>query len=168
MAWILNEFHDTVVGGHSGYLRTYKRIASLVYWEGMRKKIQEYVQACEVCQRNKYQTLAPRGLLQPLPIPTQIWSDISMDFIGGLPKVQGVDTIMVVVVRRTKYAHFLPISHLYTTKEIAKLFIQEVVRLHGFSSSIVSDRDKVFLSNFWSELFKQAGTKLKYSSAYHP
>lgn len=77
-----------------------------------------------------------------------------MDFIEGLPKVQGVDTVMVVMDSLTKYAHFLPISHPYTVKEIAELFIQEVVRLHGFPSSIVSDRDKVFLSNFWSGLFK--------------
>jgi hypothetical protein len=105
--WILHEFHDTSAGGHSGYLRTYKKIASVVFWEGMRKSIKDYVDACEVCQRNKYQTLSPGGLLQPLPIPKQIWTDISMDFIGGLPKVQGIDTVMVVVDRLTKYAHFL-------------------------------------------------------------
>ncbi|CAJ2679667.1 unnamed protein product [Trifolium pratense] len=168
IAWILHEFHDTATGGHSGYLRTYKKIAGLVFWEGMRKNIKAYVESCEVCQRNKYQTLSPGGLLQPLPIPTQLWSDISMDFIGGLPKVQGVDTIMVVVDRLTKYAHFLPVKHPYTAKDIAELFIKEIVRLHGFPSSIVSDRDRVFLSSFWTELFKQAGTKLKYSSAYHP
>jgi hypothetical protein len=168
IAWILHEFHDTAVGGHSGSLRTYKKISKLVYWEGMRKQIHDYVQACEVCQRNKYQTLSPGGLLQPLPIPTQIWSDISMDFIGGLLVVQGIDTIMVIVDRLTKYAHFLPVKHPYTARDIAELFTKEVVRLHGFPSSIVSDRDKIFLSNFWSELFKLAGTKLKFSSAYHP
>jgi hypothetical protein len=168
IAWLLHEFHDTSPSGHSGYLRTYKKLASIVYWEGMRRRIQEYVQACETCQRNKYQTLSPGGLLQPLPIPTQVWSDISMDFIGGLPKVHGIDTIMVVVDRLTKYAHFIPVSHPYTAKEIANIFIKEVVKLHGFPNSIVSDRDRVFLSTFWAELFKQAGTKLKYSSAYHP
>ncbi|CAJ2641126.1 unnamed protein product [Trifolium pratense] len=134
----------------------------------MRKKIKEYVQACEVCQRNKYQTLVPGGLIQPLPVPQQIWSDISMDFIGGLPKARGKDSILVVVDRLTKYAHFLPLAHPYSAKDVAELFIKEIVRLHGFPSSIVSDRDKVFLSNFWAELFKKAGTKLKYSSAYHP
>ena len=148
IAWILHEFHDTATGGHSGYLRTYKKIAGLVYWEGMRKCIKSYVESCEVCQRNKYQTLSPCGLLQPLPIPTQLWSDISMDFIGGLPKVQGIDTIMVVVDRLTKYAHFLPVKHPYTAKDIAELFVKEIVRLHGFPSSIVSDRDKVFLIRF--------------------
>ncbi|CAJ2644108.1 unnamed protein product [Trifolium pratense] len=166
--WLLHEFHDTSPSGHSGYLRTYKKFASIVYWEGMRRRIQEYVQACETCQRNKYQTLSPGGLLQPLPIPTQVWSDISMDFIGGLPKVHDIDTIMVVVDRLTKYANFIPVSHPYTAKDIAKIFIKDVVKLHGFPKSIVSDRDRVFLSTFWAELFKQAGTKLKYSSAYHP
>lgn len=91
-----------------------------------------------------------------------------MDFIGGLPKVQGVDVVMVVVDRLSKYAHFFPISHPYTTKSVAEVFLQDVVRLHGFPSSIVSDRDKVFLSHFWMELFKLAGTKFKYNSAYHP
>lgn len=67
-----------------------------------------------------------------------------MDFIEGLPKVHVVDTVMVMVVRLTKYAHFLPVSHPYTAKNIADLFIKEMVRLHGFPSSIVSDRDKVF------------------------
>ncbi|GAU29071.1 hypothetical protein TSUD_278270 [Trifolium subterraneum] len=148
IAWILHEFHDTATRGHSGYLRTYKKIAGLVYWEGMRKCIKSYVESCEVCQRNKYQTLSPGGLLQPLPIPTQLWSDISMDFIGGLPKSQGIDTIMVVVDRLTKYAHFLPVKHPYTAKDIAELFVKEIVRLHGFPSSIVSDRDKVFVGVF--------------------
>ncbi|KAI5425278.1 hypothetical protein KIW84_031180 [Lathyrus oleraceus] len=131
----------------------------------MRKRIQKYVQPCEVCQRNKYQTLSPGGLLQPLHIPTQTWSDISMDFIGGLPKVHRVNIVMVVVDSLTKYAHFLPVSHPYTAKDIADLFIKEVVMLHGFPSSIISDRDKVFLSNFWYELFKQE--EYWYNTNYH-
>lgn len=139
---ILHEFHDSAVGGHLG---------NLVFWEGMKKDIQAYVQECEVCQRNNYQTLSPGGLLQSLPIPTQVWHDISMDFIGGLPKVQGVDTIMVVVDRLTKYAHFILISHPFTAKDIATLFTKEAVCLHGFPTSMVSDRDKVFLSTFWFE-----------------
>ena len=165
---ILQEFHDSVVGGHSGFFRTYKRISNLLYWEGMRKQILQYIQSCEVCQRNKYQTLSPAGLLQPLPIPTDTWTDISMDFIGGLPKVGGVDTILVVVDRLSKYAHFLALSHPYTAKDVAAIFVKEVVRLHGFPRSIVTDRDRLFMSSFWTELFKTAGTKLRYSSAYHP
>ncbi|WVZ04713.1 hypothetical protein V8G54_018059 [Vigna mungo] len=108
------------------------------------------------------------GLLQPLPIPTHTWSDISMDFIGGLPKTQGVDTILVVVDRLTKYAHFIAIAHPYTAKDIAEIFIKDIVKLHGFPSLIVSDWDRIFISHFWTELFKMAGTKLKFSSVYHP
>lgn len=81
---ILHEFHDSALGGHSGYFKTYKRVAGVVFWEGMKNRIQQYVRACVVCQRNKYQSLSPGGLLQPLPIPTQVWVDISLDFIGGL------------------------------------------------------------------------------------
>ena len=165
---LLQEFHNSAVGGHSGFFRTYKRISEVVYWEGMRKDIQQHVATCEVCQMNKYQALSPAGLLQPLPIPTQVWANISMDFIEGLPKAHGKNVILVVVDRLTKYAHFLALSHPFTAKEVVEVFIKEIVKLHGFPSSIVSGRDKIFLSHFWSELFKLAGTRLKFSSAYHP
>jgi len=91
-----------------------------------------------------------------------------MDFIGGLPKVQKLDTIFVVVDRMTKYAHFYALAHPFTAKDVTVLFLKEVVHLHGFPSSIVSDRDKIFMSTFWSKVFKQAGTSLNMSSAYQP
>ncbi|XP_027367955.1 uncharacterized protein LOC113873822 [Abrus precatorius] len=69
-------------------------------------------------------------LLQPLPIPMHVWEDISMDFIGGLPKVKGADSIMVVVDRLSKYAHFIPLLHPYSVKEVAVVFVKEIVRLH--------------------------------------
>lgn len=95
---LLWKFHSSAVGGHSGFFKTSKRTTTKVYWEGMRKHIRQYVATCEVCQQNKYQTLSSAGLLQPRPFPTQLWADISMDFIDGLPKVQDKDSIMVMVV----------------------------------------------------------------------
>ncbi|MCH83302.1 transposon Tf2-1 polyprotein, partial [Trifolium medium] len=165
---MLEEFHSTPNGGHSGFYKTYRRIAANVYWIGMKGTIQEFVRKCDICQRQKYMATSPGGLLQPLPVPNQIWEDISMDFITGLPKSKGFEAIFVVVDRLSKYSHFIPLKHPYTAKSIAEVFCKEIVKLHGIPLSIVSDRDPIFSSSFWKELFKLQGTKLKMSTAYHP
>ena len=109
----------------------------------MKKLVQLYVKACAIYQRNKHDTSTPTGLLQPLPIPDQVWDDITMDFIEGMPKSKGYSAILVVVDRLTKYAHFVALKHPFTTVTIANIFIQEVVRMHGIPRSIVSDRDPI-------------------------
>jgi len=92
--------------------------------------------------------------------------DLSMDFIEGLPKSNGYDVILVVVDRLTKYAHFVAIKHPYTTADIAQVFMDRIVKLHGLPQSIVSDRDTVFVSTFWKELFKLYKVKLNMSTAW--
>ncbi|KAD7479902.1 hypothetical protein E3N88_03038 [Mikania micrantha] len=165
---LLQEAHDTPTGGHGGFLKTLKRLSSQYFWPHMNKDIRLHVQNCITCQQQKYQTTSPAGLLQPLPIPNQICEDVSMDFIVGLPPSKRFDTILVVIDRLSKYAHFLSLSHPFTAKTVANLFCKEIVRLHGFPRSIVSDRDVVFLSQFWQELFRLSQTKLNLSSSYHP
>ncbi|KAJ0900594.1 putative nucleotidyltransferase, Ribonuclease H [Helianthus annuus] len=165
---LLHEAHATPVGGHGGFLKTLKRISAQYFWPKLKQDVRLFVQQCLICQQQKYETLAPAGLLQPLPIPTRIWEDISMDFIVGLPVSNRVDTILVVVDRLSKYAHFLCLSHPFTAKGVASVFCKEIVRLHGFPRSIISDRDVVFLSNFWQELFRLCQTKLQMSTSYHP
>jgi hypothetical protein len=93
-----------------------------------------------------------------LPIPEQKWESISMDFITGLPNVQGRDCIYVVVDRLTKFAHFFAISSEYKATQVVELFFREVFRLHGLPKYIVSDRDNRFLNVFWQELFRLVGT----------
>lgn len=165
---ILREFHASKMVGHSGILRTFKRLAQNFYWESMKSDMQAFVSACDVCQRNKSEALSLAGLLQPLPVPTQVWEDITLDFIDGLPMSAGKNSIMVVVDRLTKYGHFFALGHPYTTKKVVDVFVEGVMKLHCIPRFIISDRDPIFLSSFWREFFKLQGTELKTSSTYHP
>ncbi|GJT89631.1 retrotransposon-related protein [Tanacetum coccineum] len=106
--------------------------------------------------------------LIPLPIPEKIWSSISMDFIEKLPNSHGKTVILVVVDRMSKYAHFIALQHPFTASTVAKVFLDNVYRLHGMPESIISDRDTIFLSHFWQSLFKVLKVQLKMSTAYHP
>ncbi|GJR92358.1 putative mitochondrial protein [Tanacetum coccineum] len=124
------------VGGHSGVQATTKGLTTYFYWKGLRKMVKEWVRTCDVCQRNKSDLSAYPGLLQPLPIPEKIWQDLSMDFIGSLPMSQGKSSLLVVVDRLSKYAHFLPLAHPYTASQVAQLFLDNVYKLHGLPKTI--------------------------------
>ncbi|MCH88801.1 transposon Tf2-1 polyprotein, partial [Trifolium medium] len=165
---ILQEFHASHIGGHGGINKTIARIQAQFYWKRMREDIKDYVQQCTICQQAKTVTSNPAGLLQPLPIPSQVWEDIAMDFITGLPNSGGFSVIMVVIDRLTKYSHFIAQKADYSSKSVAEAFMLNVAKLHGIPKSIVSDRDKVFTSGFWQQLFKLQGTSLAMSTAYHP
>lgn len=110
----------------------------------------------------------PYDLLHPIPSPTQLWMDVTMDFITNLPSSKSISNIMVVVDRFSKAAHFVAIQSPLPGPRVADHFWDHIVKLHGIPKSIISDRGAVFLSKFWTELFKNQGTKLKYSTAYHP
>ncbi|KAA0043304.1 Retrotransposable element Tf2 [Cucumis melo var. makuwa] len=165
---LLHTFHDSVLGGHLGFLKTYKRMNGEIHWMGMKNDVKKYVEQCEICQRNKTEALAPAGLLQPLPLPNLILEDWTMDFIEGLPKAGGYDSIMVIVDRLSKMAHFITLKHPFTAKQVAEKFVEEIISKHGIPNSIVTDRDKIFLNHFWKELFTAMGTSLKRSTAFHP
>ncbi|RVW83267.1 Transposon Tf2-12 polyprotein [Vitis vinifera] len=135
---LLQEGHASVVGGHSGFLWTYKRLTRDFFWVDMKNDIKEFVEKCPVCQQNKTLTLSPAGLLQPLPILDKIWDDVTMDFIEGLPKSEGYSSILVVVDRLSKYAHFSLLKHPFTAQTVAAIFVRDV------------------------------GTSLRHSTAYHP
>ncbi|KAL5733117.1 hypothetical protein ACOSQ2_032809 [Xanthoceras sorbifolium] len=134
----------------------------------MRKDVHKVVDCCRICQINKG-TKQQAGLYTPLPVPDKPWQHISMDFILGLPKTpRQHDSIMVVVDRFLKMSHFIPCHRTYDASKITALFLHEVIRLHGVPASVVSDRDVKFVSYFWKTLWTKMGTKLMFSSAFHP
>lgn len=165
---VIREFHESYVGGHSGIDRTFNRISKKIWWIDMMKDIRKYVREWIICQKIKPINQRSSGLLMPLPIPPSVWEDLSVDFIKDLPKVENKTVIIVVVDRLSKSCHLgaLPIN--YNASMVANFFVKEIIRLHGYPSYIISDRDKVFLSRFWKELNKLCGTKLSFTSAYHP
>nr|GEX91735.1 hypothetical protein [Tanacetum cinerariifolium] len=165
---LVKHFHDEAIGGHSSAHLTMKKLGSLFYWKGLKKMVKQIIIDCNVCQRQKPDLSAYPGLIQPLPIPERIWKDIFLDFIEKLPTSHGKSVILVVVDRLRKYAHFIPLTHLFTASQVAQVLLDQVYKLHGLLESIVSDRDKVFLSNFWKALFAELKVKLKLSTAYHP
>lgn len=114
----------------------------------MKGDIKTYVYKCHTCQQNKYETISPPSLLQPLPIPEKVWTDIIMDFIVGLPLSKGKFLMMVVVDRLSKYAHFIALAHPYTVATVAHSFVANIFKLHGMPVTIISDRDPVFPSAF--------------------
>jgi hypothetical protein len=165
----LHEAHDSRISGHLGVHKTLERLTRVAYWPNMERSVRFYVRTCDACQRNKPSNQKPPGMLQPLPIPNRNWDSVSMDFITKLPKtLDGHDSILVVVDRLSKMAHFIPTTNKVDADEAANLFFSNVFRLHGLPSSIVSDRDPKFTSNFWRVLFGLTGTKLAMSTSRHP
>ena len=134
----------------------------------MNTEVRDFVSVCQVCQQAKPDRSKLPGLLQPLPVPDRAWRIISIDFIEGLPLSGSVNCIFVVVDIFSKYAHFLGLKHPFTASTVAKLFFSNVFKLHGLPQAIVSDRDRIFTSKFWQELFQLAKVDLRMSTAYHP
>jgi hypothetical protein len=139
------------------------------FWPGMKTKVVEYLSRCLECQQVKAEHRHPAGLLQPIPIPEWKWEVISMDFITGLPTTKKQnDSIMVVVDKLTKVAHFIPVKSTHKAINIVEIFMKEIFRMHGLPKTIILDRDTKFTSNFWKALFSGLDTQLNFSTAYHP
>jgi Integrase zinc binding domain/RNase H-like domain found in reverse transcriptase/Chromo (CHRromatin Organisation MOdifier) domain/Integrase core domain len=166
---VLYNNHDILLAGHLGMDKTYELVSRHFYWPNMRDFVREYVRTCLQCQRNKPTNTKSPGLLQPLPIPEKNWEQVSMDLIVQLPRTKrGFDAVVTFVDKLSKMVHFVPTKTDITAPELARLFIDNVVRLHGLPRIIISDRDPKFTSIFWRALFEELDVDLHMSTAYHP
>ena len=139
------------------------------YWSGMKRHVGDFVRRCLTCQQVKAEHQRPAGLLQPLEIAEWKWEHITMDFVTHLPRTSRKhDAIWVIVDRLTKSAHFLAVRMTFTLEEFCRLYIRDIVRLHGVPVSIVSDRDPRFTAQFWKSFQKAMGTQLSMSTTFHP
>jgi hypothetical protein len=134
----------------------------------MKSYVKNFVASCSVCAQAKPDRARYPSLLAPLPVPTESWQMISMDFIEGLPRSGATNCLMVIVDRFSKFAHFIPLSHPFSAQQATQAFLDNIYHLHGLPATIISDRDRIFTSVFWRELFCLAQTTLSMSLAYHP
>ena len=166
---ILEECHDSPTGGHFGVTKTLKAVEAKFWWPTWRKDVIHHVNTCNSCQRNKSLNDKPFGTLKPLEIPESTWDSVSMDFITKLPiTTRGNDTILVMVDRLSKMVHLAPCRETITAMDTAQLFIESVFKSHGMPTSLITDRDSRFTSQFWEEVCKWMGVERHMSSAFHP
>jgi hypothetical protein len=166
---ILDEAHLSKFSIHPDSSKMYHDLKQNFWWTRMKRKIAQHVAECDTCQRVKASHLKVAGTLQPLPIPSWKWEDISMDFIVGLPNTsQKHNSIWVVVDRLTKTPHFIPVHTTYNAKRYAEICLDRIVCLHSVPKTIIFDRGTPFVARFWEQLQESLGTKLIRNSTYHP
>jgi hypothetical protein len=159
--------HDTT--GHFGSEKSYASLRDHYYWPNMRRDLElGYIPSCPECQRNKSRTTKPPGPLHPLPIPDSRGDSVALDFIGPLPIDEGHDCILTITDRLNSDIRIIPTSTKLTAAELASLFFNEWYCENGLPLEIISDRDKLFTSKFWTALHALTGVKLKLSTAFHP
>ena len=145
------------------------RLRTLYYWKNMRSTVEQLIKNCRTCQQTKARNHKPYGLLLPIEPPKSKWEVIAMDFVVPLPETKnGKSWILNIVCKLSKMISIIPIKSNITAPEVARKFKEHVYRSHGLSSKIISDRDSLFMSEFWKALFKSLDTKLAPTTSYHP
>jgi len=153
---------------HRGHAKTYNRITSTYYWPKMSQDIKQYVSTCDICQKVKPRHHTLIGLLQPIPILSQPFKVVSMDFIPELPLSDGFDNILVIVDKLTKYAIFIPTTTTITEVGTAELFFHNIISKFSIPQQVIMDRDVRWRGEFWKEICNKMGMTRSLTTAYHP
>ena len=166
---ILHECHDAPYSGHGGFHKTQRAVTRQFWWPHLSRDIAEYVQSCDLCQRNKSAHTKPAGKLLPLPIPDGKWEVVTVDFVVSLPQTaSGFDAICVFVDKLTKMCHLCPTTSEATAGDTAKLFVDYVWRYHGLPRKLISDRGTQFTSSMFRDICSLLNIEQGLSSAFHP
>ena len=175
MEEMIRNYHDNPAHGHLGISKTIDLIQQAgISVTNLWKHVTNYVKKCLMCQKNKHRRHTPYGEGQPNLILNGPWEDISMDFITKLPKSRDpvmeitYDAIMVIVDRFTKYLIAVLFKETHTAEQLGHLLLDRLVRDYGVPIMIITDRDKLFMSNYWKTISAAMGMKPKISMAYHP
>ena len=155
---IMEEVHKSITGSaHGGFEQTYGRITNGFFWPKMTQDIQKFTSTCPICQKIKHARHLPYGLLQLIPIPTQPFEVVTMDFISELPQSQGHNSIFVLICKLTKYTFFIPCDTNLTEKGAAKLFFNKIVTHVRLPKQIISDCDTRWRNLFWKKSMQVYG-----------
>ena len=157
-----------LIVGHGRQWKTVELITRNYWWPGVTKEVKRYVEGCDQCQRMKNRVKMLAGKLRPNQIPEKLWQHISVDFIMKLPVSKGHDSILVVYDKFSKMLHFVTITEKIIVEGLARLFRDNVWKLHGLLESVISDRGPQFVAGITKELNKMLGIETKLSMAYHP
>ena len=160
--------HSSRLTCHPGITRTLDFIRQRFWWSTMDADVRSFIAACATCARKKTLTCPHSGLLRPLPIPSCPWSHIALYFITSLPPSEGNTTILTVIDRFSKAAHFIALPKLPSSRETADLLVKHVFRMHGIPTDIVLDRGPQFTSQVWRAFSGALGATSSLSSRFHP
>jgi len=165
---VIRLHYDVPAAGHGGRWKTVELVTRNYWWPGVTRDVGKYVEGCDLCQRIKNRTEEPAGKLKLSEVPQKMWSHLTVDFITKLPVVAGKDAILVVCDRLSKMTHFVATTEGTSVEGLARLFRDNIWKLHGLPESVVSNRGPQFAAELTKELNRMLWIKTKLSTAFHP
>ncbi|KAE8207014.1 hypothetical protein CF327_g7435 [Tilletia walkeri] len=164
---VIRQEHGGV--GHQGVRYTLQAIRRNYWWGSMVKDVVNFCAECDACQRSKTSSQSPPGFLRSLTVPRGAWKHVAIDFVGPFPAGKSRnDFLMVTIDRSSTQVRLSPCKTKLTGEGAAELYLRKIYVLHGWPSSVVSDRDQRFTGAFWQGLMRSTGVDLKMSTAAHP
>ncbi|MBW0570214.1 hypothetical protein O181_109929 [Austropuccinia psidii MF-1] len=156
--------------GHLSEDRTNERVASTAWWPKWEQELSDYISTCERCQNTNRKHGKKYGLIQHIEEPNYPWETINIDWVTGL--FQGgkhnLNSCQGLVDRYSKSVGYFPSHQENTGMDTALFFWNNIIATFAVPKIIISDRDPKFTSDFWANLYDIVGTKLAFSTVYHP